>query len=142
LRQGTGVRLGEDAADQELSSDEADGGVPARRIRTSVTIRIVARLPEIETSFSNVGQVGNLRRVVNPPTQARLPIARRLTTCPTSKVICYLLLTLTCFAAGEKPVEPAKPEPKSEQRLELNLLGNVDTASGESRRNENVQFNL
>ena len=48
LRQGTGVRLGEDAADQELSSDEADGGVPARRIRTSVTIRIVARLPEIE----------------------------------------------------------------------------------------------
>ena len=85
LRQGTAVRLGEDAADQELSSDEADGGVPARRIRTSVTIRIVARLPEIETSFSNVGQVGNLRRVVNPPTQARLPIARRLPTCPTSK---------------------------------------------------------
>src|SRR5437870_3135577 len=33
---------------------------------------------------ANVGQVGNLRRVVNPPTQARLPIARRLTTCPTS----------------------------------------------------------
>src|SRR5207248_9680741 len=29
-------------------------------------------------SFSDVGQVGNLRRVVNPSTQARLPIARRL----------------------------------------------------------------
>src|SRR5207302_9502451 len=36
-------------------------------------------------SFSDVGQVGNLRRVVNPPTQARLPIAGRLTTCPTAQ---------------------------------------------------------
>ena len=28
------------------------------------------------------------------------------------------------------------------KRLELNLLGQVDTAAGESRRNENVPFNL
>src|SRR3954465_6023502 len=35
----------------------------------------------------------------------------------------------------QKPVVP-------EKRVELNLLGKVDTASGESRRNENVQFNL
>src|SRR5215212_3319790 len=55
-----------------------------------------------------------------------------------------LLLSLApaCFPADEKPAEPAKPEPKPEQRTELNLLGKVDTASGEGRRNENVQFNL
>ena len=52
------------------------------------------------------------------------------------------LLALAAFAADDKPVEPAKPEAKPEQRTELNLLGKVDTASGESRRNENVQFNL
>src|SRR5713226_6940402 len=39
------------------------------------------------------------------------------------------------------PAEPARPEAKPDQRTELNLLGKVDTASGESRRNENVQFN-
>src|SRR4051812_48728612 len=56
------------------------------------------------------------------------------------------VLPLACFAADDKPAEPAKseakPDPKSDQRVELNLLGKVDTASGESRRNENVQFNL
>jgi len=30
----------------------------------------------------------------------------------------------------------------SQQRTQLNLMGQTDTASGESRRNENVQFNL
>src|SRR5713226_7977307 len=46
-------------------------------------------------------------------------------------------------AADDKPpAEPARPEAKPEQRTELNLLGKVDAASGESRRNENVQFNL
>jgi hypothetical protein len=35
------------------------------------------------------------------------------------------------------------PQPSVEnRRTELNLLGKTDTASGESRRNENVQFNL
>ncbi len=65
--------------------------------------------------------------------------------------ICALVV---CVAAGqEKPVPPStaevppaaesKPaETKSDQRVELNLLGKVDTQSGESRRNENVQFNL
>ncbi len=53
-----------------------------------------------------------------------------------------VLLALAAFAADDKPAEPAKPEAKPEQRTELNLLGKVDTASGESRRNENVQFNL
>jgi hypothetical protein len=52
------------------------------------------------------------------------------------------LLALAAFADDDKPAEPAKPEAKPEQRTELNLLGKVDTASGESRRNENVQFNL
>ena len=34
--------------------------------------------------------------------------------------------------------QPAKPD----RRTELNLLGQTDTGSGESQRNENVQFNL
>ncbi|MFM8393726.1 MAG: hypothetical protein ACKOB4_07340, partial [Acidobacteriota bacterium] len=37
--------------------------------------------------------------------------------------------------------EAAEPAPPS-QRTQLNLLGQTDTSSGESRRNENVQFNL
>ena len=46
-----------------------------------------------------------------------------------------------------EPSEPAKPaetaaQPTQEKRTELNLLGTVDSASGESRRNENIQFNL
>lgn len=66
-----------------------------------------------------------------------------------------------CFAQSPQPgagperaAAPAKPPaaaPAAEatteaqpaqQRLNLNLLGQTDTASGESRRNENVQFNL
>jgi hypothetical protein len=48
-------------------------------------------------------------------------------------------------AAQEKPKAEA-PAPATEttqnQRTQLNLLGQTDTAAGESRRNENVQFNL
>ena len=39
---------------------------------------------------------------------------------------------------GQKSPEPAD----GNKRVELNLLGKEDTARGESRRNENVQFNL
>jgi hypothetical protein len=49
-------------------------------------------------------------------------------------------------AFGQKTAETPKPaEPASGadgRRVELNLLGKEDTAKGESRRNENVQFNL
>ncbi|MFN0109632.1 MAG: hypothetical protein ACKVZH_12320 [Blastocatellia bacterium] len=40
--------------------------------------------------------------------------------------------------------KPAEADKSSEaaKRIELNLLGKTDAASGESRRNENVQFNL
>ena len=41
----------------------------------------------------------------------------------------------------KQPADEAKP-PDSGKRLDLNLLGRTDTAAGESRRNENVQFNL
>jgi hypothetical protein len=49
--------------------------------------------------------------------------------------------------AETKPAAAPKPEaavegPAAQQRLQLNLLGQTDTSSGESRRNENVQFNL
>src|SRR5437763_2695948 len=56
----------------------------------------------------------------------------------------FVLFTLVAAGADKAPSEPAKPEPapKTDQRTELNLLGKVDTQSGESRRNENVQFNL
>src|SRR5205809_5414700 len=60
-----------------------------------------------------------------------------------SRILLLTLITAFLAAAQDKaPAEPAKPEPKPDQRTELNLLGKVDTASGESRRNENVQFNL
>jgi hypothetical protein len=52
------------------------------------------------------------------------------------------MYTLLAFAQDKPAAEPVKPEPKSDQRTELNLAGKVDTQSGESRRNENVQFNL
>src|SRR4029077_4932309 len=39
---------------------------------------------------------------------------------------------------SEPAAQPAKPD----RRTELNLLGQTDTVSGESQRNENVQFNL
>ena len=43
---------------------------------------------------------------------------------------------------SEPANEPAEPDADRRRRTELNLLGRTDTASGESRRNENVQFNL
>jgi len=43
---------------------------------------------------------------------------------------------------AEKVVEPESKQPEANKRVEMNLLGKTDAASGESRRNENVQFNL
>src|SRR5262245_482541 len=62
-------------------------------------------------------------------------------------LVSLLVFIVFSAAAAEKPAsEPPKPEVKqevkSDQRTELNLLGKVDTEKGESRRNENVQFNL
>lgn len=54
------------------------------------------------------------------------------------------VLYLAQEAAQKTAADAPKPAQKSisEQRTELNLLGTTDSASGESRRNENVQFNL
>src|SRR5690348_16769414 len=54
-----------------------------------------------------------------------------------------LLYVLSMLADDPKAV---KPEPVAEKniavaRVELHLQGVTDTASGESRRNENIQFN-
>ncbi|MBM3724762.1 MAG: hypothetical protein FJW40_04980 [Acidobacteria bacterium] len=43
---------------------------------------------------------------------------------------------------GAPAEAPAAAEAKPPDRTTLNLLGKTDTSSGESRRNENVQFNL
>jgi hypothetical protein len=74
-----------------------------------------------------------------------------------SLVVCFWGLWLNVPTPAQQPVPaPAKPtanptektngaEAKTDdanKRTELNLLGKTDTASGESRRNENVQFNL
>lgn len=45
--------------------------------------------------------------------------------------------------AGSTPATGTAPSPAEDtKRVELNLLGKVNSAAGESRRNENVQFNL
>ncbi|MBS1829692.1 MAG: hypothetical protein JST93_30615 [Acidobacteria bacterium] len=50
--------------------------------------------------------------------------------------------------ASPKPAEAEEAKPvavegaDARKRVELNLLGKADTSAGESRRNENVQFNL
>ncbi|MDZ7637029.1 MAG: hypothetical protein U5J83_02030 [Bryobacterales bacterium] len=41
----------------------------------------------------------------------------------------------------ERPAAAALSAPTTEA-VQLNLLGNANTAAGESRRNENIQFNL
>jgi len=58
--------------------------------------------------------------------------------------IFFVFLALIAFSkalAGQtQPAAPAQPE--AEQRTRLNLLGQTNVLNGESRRNENVQFNL
>ncbi|MBI3472174.1 MAG: hypothetical protein HY013_12530, partial [Candidatus Solibacter usitatus] len=51
------------------------------------------------------------------------------------------VLLAPCSALAWQQAEPPKPA-ESSKRIELNLLGATDTAAGESRRNENIQFNL
>ena len=43
---------------------------------------------------------------------------------------------------NEKAIELESKQPEANKRIEMNLLGKTDAASGESRRNENIQFNL
>src|SRR5262249_7953981 len=43
---------------------------------------------------------------------------------------------------AEKAIEPETKQPEANKRVEMNLLGKTDAASGKSRRNENIQFNL
>ena len=63
-----------------------------------------------------------------------------------------LLFALAAAAAAQSPPPPAdkkedEPAPETRatgpsRRIELNLLGQTDAAAGESRRNENIHFNL
>ena len=45
-------------------------------------------------------------------------------------------------AVETAPVPAPVSAPTPTKRTDLNLLGSTDSAAGESRRNENVQFNL
>src|SRR5258708_40323306 len=60
------------------------------------------------------------------------------------QLVLRVLLLLAQQSAPNEPSKPAEPgqPPVKEKRTELNLLGATDSAAGESRRNENVQFNL
>ena len=58
-----------------------------------------------------------------------------------------LLLTNLALAQTNPPAKPAEKPAESEnkdapKRSDVNVLGKTDSAAGESRRNENVQFNL
>lgn len=44
--------------------------------------------------------------------------------------------------SGAALAQQPPPQPEPNKRVELNLLGQTDAAAGESRRNENIQFNL
>ncbi len=66
---------------------------------------------------------------------------------------CLAAALLSVTAAVSAQVKPQPPltekqnegeakQPDSNKRVELNMLGKTDATSGESRRNENVQFNL
>ena len=46
------------------------------------------------------------------------------------------------LAWGQEVETPAPQAPSDDKRTELNLLGKTEVQAGESRRNENVQFNL
>ncbi|MBL8207823.1 MAG: hypothetical protein JNM09_26555 [Blastocatellia bacterium] len=48
----------------------------------------------------------------------------------------------TSAKAADKPAETETKPSESGKASDINLLGKADTAAGESRRNENVQFNL
>jgi len=56
-----------------------------------------------------------------------------------------LLLWVFCQTPAPPPPKPesaAEAKPEASRRVELNLLRKEDSQAGESRRNENVQFNL
>ena len=61
----------------------------------------------------------------------------------------YFLLPSFALAQEKTPPQPAEKQAEAEskpsdssKRVELNLLGKTDASLGESRRNENVTFNL
>ena len=68
------------------------------------------------------------------------------------KVFAFVLMTVwssVCLAQQAEKTPPPEKQNAEEakpadagKRVELNMLGKTDSASGESRRNENVQFNL
>ena len=64
---------------------------------------------------------------------------------PGRRVCLAVWLACLSMAQEKPPAPPPVPEAKpadTSKRVELNLLGKTDTAAGESRRNENIQFNL
>ncbi|MEN6533575.1 MAG: TonB-dependent receptor [Bryobacteraceae bacterium] len=59
----------------------------------------------------------------------------------TNPLLALCILAYALPAAAQKTAQENEQSPKS-RRTELNLLGQTDVSAGESRRNENIQFNL
>lgn len=64
-----------------------------------------------------------------------------------SVLLCCVIITSVAVgqeksSPPEKTLEQELKPAETSKRVELNMLGKTDSASGESRRNENVQFNL
>ena len=53
-----------------------------------------------------------------------------------------MLVALPCLLLLQAAPAPPPAQEEPGKRVELNLLGKTDAAAGESRRNENIQFNL
>src|SRR6266567_4195917 len=57
-------------------------------------------------------------------------------------ILFFLMSQAAQQAVPPKEDAPAPAPAENTRRIELNLLGKTDAAAGESRRNENIQFNL
>ncbi|MCC7499217.1 MAG: hypothetical protein IT160_16660 [Bryobacterales bacterium] len=68
---------------------------------------------------------------------------------PVRSALVVAAFACSLAAGGKAPASPPDEKPaattesaETQKRVELNLLGKVDAGAGESRRNENLQFNL
>src|SRR5258708_36662142 len=83
------------------------------------------------------------------PTSKSAPCNSKILRMRYRRALGLILILCPSMPAADKTTEtppnppPAQaPAPAEQKRTDLNILGKTDTASGEARRNENVQVNL